>query len=275
MNRVFDYERWQARLPELAAAYRSAQPFPSIVLDAFLEEEALKAALAAFPGLDDPQWTHYVHVNEKKLAQTKRELIPAPALRVINELNSPRFLAFLSRLTGIEGLLADPSLEGGGLHQIRKGGFLNIHADFTAHPRQKHWARRVNVLVYMNEDWKDEYGGHLQLWSTDARRCVKKVLPVFNRCLIFSTDPNSFHGHPEPLTCPEGRSRKSMALYYFTLADKPFTRSTEYKPRPDDPASKKALIFLDKMALRAYDFAKRRLGLRNEWIGKLLRLFSK
>jgi Rps23 Pro-64 3,4-dihydroxylase Tpa1-like proline 4-hydroxylase len=275
MPNVFDYDRWEAALPELAARYRSAEPFPSIVLEDFLERAALKDALAAFPSLDDPQWTHYVHFNEKKLAQTKRELIPAPALRVIDELNSPRFLAFLSRLTGIDGLLADPSLEGGGLHQIRKGGFLNIHADFTAHPHQRHWARRVNVLVYMNEDWKDEYGGHIQLWSTDAKRCVQKILPVFNRCLIFATDPNSFHGHPEPLTCPEGRSRKSMALYYFTLADKPFTRSTEYKPKPDDPASKKALIFLDKMALRAYDFAKRRLGLRNEWIGKLLRVFSK
>lgn len=272
---VFDYERWEAKLPELSARYRSGNPFPSIVLEDFVEPGALKAALEAFPSLDDPQWTHYVHFNEKKLAQTKRELIPAPALRVIDELNSPRFLAFLSRLTGIEALMADPSLEGGGLHQIRKGGFLNIHADFTAHPHQKHWARRVNVLVYMNEDWKDEYGGHLQLWSTDAKRCVKKVLPVFNRCLIFSTDPNSFHGHPEPLTCPEGRSRKSMALYYFTLADKPYTRSTEYKPKPDDPASKKALIYLDKMALRVFDFAKRRLGLRNEWIGKLLRVFSK
>lgn len=272
---VLDYARWEARLTELSSLYRAAVPFPHAVFDDFLDPAPLKEALAAFPDAADPKWRHYVHYNSKKLAQTKRELIPPAALRVIDELNSPRFLSFLSRLTGIEGLEPDPSLEGGGLHQIVRGGFLNIHADFTSHPHRKDWARRVNVLVYLNEDWKEEYGGHLQLWDQQAKSCVGKVLPVFNRCLVFSTDPTSFHGHPEPLTCPEGRSRKSIALYYFTKTARPYARSTEYVPRPDDPFHKKALVFLDKMALRAFFLAKRRLGLSDDFAARLLSLFER
>ena len=275
-QQVFDFEQWEMQLPALSARYRSADPFPSIIADDFLSAPALKQALLEFPSTDSPDWMHYVHINERKFAQPKRELIAPKLLRIIDELNSRRFVRFLAGLTGIDGLLPDPSLEGGGLHQIKQGGFLNIHADFTSHPYQRNWARRVNVLLYMNDGWQESYGGHLQLWDAKATRCVKKILPVFNRCVIFSTDPTSFHGHPEPLTCPDGWTRKSIALYYFTATrERPYTRSTEYVAKPDDPPLKKVLIYLDKIALKAFDFAKRRLGLGNRWAEKFLRLFSK
>jgi len=273
---IFDYNTWAPKLPELTARYAKAEPFPSIQLDNFLVSDAARAALAAFPSPASKDWVHYKHFNEKKLAQTKRALIPEDAGRVIDELNTPRFVNFLSKLTGIEGLMPDPGLEGGGLHQIVRGGFLNIHADFTAHPHQRYWARRVNALIYLNENWTDAYGGHLQLWDRQAKHCVKKILPVFNRCVIFSTDPDSYHGHPEPLTCPEGWTRKSIALYYFTKSEtKPYTRSTEYKSRLEDGVLKKCLVYADKMALRAFDFAKRRLGLTDKVADVILRRLSK
>jgi hypothetical protein len=73
--------------------------------------------------------------------------------------------------------------------------------------------------VYLNKNWQTEYGGNLELWSKDMKTCVKSVEPIFNRCVIFNTDEDSFHGHPDPLTTPEDRSRRSLALYYYTASD--------------------------------------------------------
>jgi len=193
-----------------------------------------------------------------------------PTLRsLVEELNSERFVRFLSRLTGMEGLFADESLEGGGLQQSPAGGFLNIHADFTVHPHHQNWQRRVNVLVYLNKNWLDAYGGCLELWDKSMRRCVHKIVPLFNRAVIFNTDSDSFHGHPDPIRSPEGMTRKSIALYYFTKETKPLVRSTEYRPRPGE-GLKGVWIYLDKMILRGYDFVKRRLGLSDDFASRLL-----
>lgn len=272
---MLDFAKWEAQLATLSSIYQSAGPFPFIVMDDFLSDGALREALQEFPSADAPHWTYYFHFNERKLGRSGREFIPSALLRIIDELNSERFVRFLTHLTGVSSLIPDPSLEGGGLQLISQGGFLNIHADFTAHPRERHWARRVNLLIYLSEGWKESYGGALELWDSTATQCVTQIPPLLNRCVIFSSDATSFHGHPDPLTCPRDWSRKSIALYYFVHADRPRTRATDYRARPTDAPSKKALIYLDKMVLRAYDFSKRRMRLRNEWVGKLLRLLSR
>tara|TARA_Y100000287_G_scaffold143386_1_gene118113 strand:- start:3 stop:521 length:519 start_codon:yes stop_codon:yes gene_type:complete len=119
-------------------------------------------------------------------------------------------------LTGIEEILIpDPYFLGGGLHEIKKGGFLKIHSDFNFHPQMK-LSRRLNLLLYLNKDWQEDYGGHIEFWDRSMKECGKKFLPIFNRMVIFSTTHSSFHGHPEPLNCPETRSRKSIALYYYS-----------------------------------------------------------
>jgi hypothetical protein len=166
-------------------------------------------------------------------------------------------------------LFADPTLDGGGLHQSTTGGFLNIHADFTVHPHHHNWRRRVNLLLYFNEEWQPEYGGNLELWSTDMKQCQMSIAPVSNRAVIFTTDIDSFHGHPEPLRCPAGVNRQSLALYYFTLEQHPFIRSTEYRARPDD-GLRGVLIYADKQLLRAYDWAKRHLGISDKTAFKIL-----
>ncbi len=184
--------------------------------------------------------------------------------------NSERFVHFLEDLSGIDDLFADESLEGGGLHQSPRGGFLNIHADFTVHPKHQDWRRRVNLLLYLNEDWKPAYGGDLELWSTDMKRSPRKVAPVGNRVVVFTTNADSYHGHPDPLTCPPDMARRSLALYYFTKEDRPLVRSTEYRARPGDGA-RAALIGLDKYVLRAYDWSKRHLGVSDQLIEPILR----
>lgn len=274
-QKPFDYARWEAQLDTLQRQFREADPFPHIVIENFIDGDYARSVIPEYAPPQSPTWTDYKHFNERKQAQTKRELIPDKAGRLIDEFNSPRFLSFVSRLTGIPDLLPDPRLEGGGLHQVEPGGFLNIHADFTSHPHNKNWTRRINLLLYFNENWKEEFGGHLELWDKSCKRCVKKVLPVLNRAVLFETATDSYHGHPEPLRCPPGTTRKSMALYYFTAGEKAYSRSTEYKARPEDSVVKSAVIRLDKWALRLFDILKRRFGLSNDVAAKLLKRFFK
>jgi Rps23 Pro-64 3,4-dihydroxylase Tpa1-like proline 4-hydroxylase len=135
--------------------------------------------------------------------------------RLYWELNAAGFIGFLEQLTGIEGLVPDPYFAGGGLHETQSGGLLMVHADYNKHP-ELNLDRRLNLIIYLNEDWHDEYGGHLELWDRGLTRCEKKIAPVAGRAVIFSTKRDSWHGHPHPLACPEGMSRKSIALYYYT-----------------------------------------------------------
>ena len=213
---VLDLRALEHNLDALQSRYRSAKPFPHIVLDDFLEPDVVRLAMDEFPPLDPGEWNIYSHANERKFSHTEPATWPPTLQAVLAELNSQPVVDFLSKLTGIEGLFADDTLEGGGLHQSTTGGFLNIHADFTVHPHHRTWRRRVNLLLYLNRDWPPEYGGDLELWSTDMKRCVESVSPIANRAVIFTTDMDSFHGHPEPMRCPPDVARQSLALYYFT-----------------------------------------------------------
>jgi hypothetical protein len=266
---VLDMDRLERNVERFRAEYQAAAPYPHIVIDDFLDRGAVKAAIAEFPPLDPERWNNYLHVNERKFSNTDPDTWGPTLQRILEELNSPRFVQFVGRLLGDDNLIADPSLEGGGLHQSTRGGFLNIHADFTVHPHNRNWQRRANILLYLNDEWKPEYGGDLELWSADMKECVQKVSPVANRVLIFTTDPTSFHGHPEPMPCPEGMARRSLALYYFSVEEDPLVRSTEYRARPGDGAHG-VLIFADTQMLRAYDWMKRHLGLSDRFASKLL-----
>lgn len=274
-KKILDLKKWEAVVDEKAKEYQQAHPFPYGQFEHFLEDWAAHKAMDAFPAVKDSGWIHYVHFNEKKHGLNKMDLIPPFIQEVIQELNSDEFLRILCKLTGIEGLKADPSLEGGGLHQTQRGGFLNIHADFTVHPHKRNWRRRVNVLVYLNEGWKPEYRGDLELWTRDMKECAAKISPVFNRCAIFNTDEDSYHGLPDPIQCPEDMTRKSIALYYFTEENNaPRKRATNYKARPDD-GFKRFLIYLDRQAIVLYNWLKGTLGINDDFVSKILNLFSR
>jgi Rps23 Pro-64 3,4-dihydroxylase Tpa1-like proline 4-hydroxylase len=213
-------DRFVAKLEALAAAkteeYKANSPYPHIYFDNFLPLEVAETALREFPEPKQADWYAHTDVNQrKKLAFDAVEKLPPSIRDVLYFLNSRPMLKFLETLTGIQGVLPDPYYAGGGLHQIRPGGLLEVHADFSYHKALR-LDRRVNVLVYLNKDWKEEYGGHFELWDREVKRAEKKILPVFNRCAIFSTTSSSFHGHPRPLACPPNRNRKSIATYYYS-----------------------------------------------------------
>lgn len=267
---LIDLDRLEARLDTMRTAYREAQPFPHIVIDHFLTEAGADAAMAGFPAVDTANWNNYIHVNERKYSNTDVATWTPTLRALLDVLHGPRFVAFLEELTGIEGLQVDPTLEGGGLHQSGTGGFLNIHADFTVHPRRRTWRRRVNLLLYLNPHWDPAYGGELELWSRDMAAREKSVEPFGNRAVVFTTEADSFHGHPQPLRCPPETSRRSLALYYFTEESNPVVRSTEYRSRPGE-GPRRLLIFADKQAVRAFDWAKRRLGVSDGAVSRLFR----
>lgn len=214
--------------------YLSAEPFPHVVLDNFFDPALLDRVLAEFPQPHAIRWQSFDNEHEKKLASAA-EASFGPATRLLlYHLNSITFLEFLSRVTGIEHLIPDPSYEGGGLHQIERGGKLGVHSDFNKHGRYG-LDRRLNVLIYLNKAWREEYGGHLELWDRGMTRCEARVLPLFNRLMIFGTTDFTYHGHPDALQCPEGMTRKSLALYYFTngrpASEVSGTHSTLFRPR--------------------------------------------
>jgi hypothetical protein len=201
--------------PAQREAYNRAEPFPHILMDGLFPSALLEEVLAEFPKPGEIDWIRFDSAKEKKLGFKVDNKIGETSRNFLHFLNSAPVLQFVEELTGIEGLIPDPYFLGGGLHQIERGGFLKIHADFNWHKKLK-VHRRINLLVYLNQDWKEEYGGHLELWDREMLACRKKILPLFGRCVMFNTTDFAYHGHPEPLQCPEGRSRKSIALYYYS-----------------------------------------------------------
>jgi Rps23 Pro-64 3,4-dihydroxylase Tpa1-like proline 4-hydroxylase len=198
------------------AEYQNNVPFPNIHFNDFFNTEFLDSVLAEFNINEERDSVFYNDANQLKWSSKGDTSFGQNTKELIHFLNTESFLQFLQKLTGIEEtLLPDPYLIGGGLHEIKRDGFLKIHADFNKHTKTK-LDRRINVLLYLNKDWKEEYGGHFELWNKEMTHCEKKIKPDFNTLAIFSTSDYSYHGHPTPLNCPVNSSRKSIALYYYT-----------------------------------------------------------
>lgn len=198
-----------------ASVYQSAEPFPHIVLDDFFDHTMLGAVLEEFPSPEQAFWRSFNNKYEEKLFSSADAAFGPITRLLLYHLNSLTFLEFLSEVTGIADLIPDPHFNGGGMHQIVPGGKLGIHADFNYHKLYR-LDRRLNALIYLNKDWRAEYAGQLELWDREMKACKVKVPPVFNRLVVFSTTDYTYHGHPDPLQCPNGMTRKSLALYYYT-----------------------------------------------------------
>ena len=204
-------------LEALRDSYATARPFPFIKIENFLEQEAAKSVAASFPSFDDAlgQGQAFKTVNERKKIQiTRSELFPAPISNLNEALASPKFLQDLSYITGIQGILADRELSGGGIHITGPGGRLDVHVDFNyIEDRKLH--RRVNLLLYLNPIWQESWGGQIQLWDREVKRCEAAFAPAFNRCVIFETSHTSYHG-VTPITESATVPRQSFATYYYT-----------------------------------------------------------
>jgi hypothetical protein len=197
--------------------FRQANPFPNISFENFFKQDVLDKVLNEFPKLDS--LTEVKKFDDKfslKKISMKGEATFGPETKkLMRFLNSAPFIDFLSQLSGIEGLIPDPHFYGGGLHELPVNGFLKVHVDFHTHDFTK-LDRRLNLICFLNKDWQEHFGGHLELWDQKMEKAEVKLLPIFNRVALFSTSDKSLHGNPEVVKCPVGRSRKSLALYYYT-----------------------------------------------------------
>lgn len=220
MNKFIDLSKFN--IETLAADFKSAEPFQHVIIDNFLNQEMADQILNDLENDNFDKWDKrdQEQIQIKWRSDWKDDSdVPVTTLSLIHFLNSGTFLRWLSKVTGIDGIIPDPYLTGGGFNQINPGGTLAVHADGNWHDLMG-VHRRLNVIVYLNKDWEDDWGGHFELWSktqdNSPKECVKKVRPDFNRMIVFRTDDFSFHGHPTPLKCPEDRSRRSLILYYYT-----------------------------------------------------------
>ena len=202
--------------------YNQAQPFPHIVIDNFLPPSILNGVIDDFRNHNDWGWDNSQYSQQHQVKkffspwnENGSNTLPINTKLILNYLNSPETISMLEKLTGINGLIADPTLLGGGMHKIDSGGKLSIHADSRKHAVTGNY-RRINLLVYLNKNWNSEWGGSLQLWNNDMTTMVQDIQPFFNRVVIFNTGGDTYHGHPHDLNTPEGVSRISLALYYYT-----------------------------------------------------------
>jgi hypothetical protein len=200
---------------DLAAGYNAALPFPHIVIDDFLPPKLLEACIKHLEVSSGENGVRFDREQERFKSQYNPDFLSADLRALFYSFNSRPFIKVLENITGIKGLIPDPFFLGAGLHETTQGGHLSIHADFNHH-KPMNLERRINVLIYLNKDWRPEYGGQLELWNRDMSKKVVEVNPVFNRCVIFNTDTLSYHGNPEPVNHPKGKPRRSIALYYYT-----------------------------------------------------------
>lgn len=207
-------ENLRARVFDLQREWSSKKPFRYVIIDDFLPTDFAEQILATYPEPDIEGWddTTYLH-QRKKFTKTSGFSEPIGRFFVLTA--SPDFRDVISDITGIQKLTDDPDLVGGGLHQILRGGFLDVHVDYNFHPQTK-LHRRMNLLLYLNKDWKPEYEGHLELWDLESNVQLDRIAPLFNRVVIFETNELSYHGHPRPLNTPQHITRKSLAIYYYT-----------------------------------------------------------
>ncbi|MBU3030440.1 2OG-Fe(II) oxygenase [Paracoccus marinaquae] len=212
--------------------YRNRKPYPYGGFDDFLPEEVLDRVREDLKQLPESE-TSFDRPQEKLKTSYIPERLPPYTRNLFYTLNSRPFVQFLENMTGIKGLIPDPYFAGGGIHMVANGGHLDIHADFN-HNAILNLERRLNVLIYLNKDWKEEYGGSFEIWNNEMTEQVASFVPQFNRMVCFNTGSTTWHGNPTTVNHPEGQPRMSMALYYYTATWDGTKKShtTLFKPRP-------------------------------------------
>jgi hypothetical protein len=195
-------------------------PFYHHIIDNFLDVKSAKAISKEFPDYDSNVWFFYNNPLENKKTCNDWYHFGTETYKLFTYLNSKEFITQLKKITGINKLYPDIGLHGGGLHIHGSGGKLNVHLDYSIHPKLN-LQRKLNLIIYLEENWNLEWGGNLELWShsKEKNKPHKKIVTIdniFNRAILFDTTQNSWHGFPDPLTCPKGKYRKSLAVYYLT-----------------------------------------------------------
>lgn len=208
------------------------KPFKHLVIDNFFEISLANACLENFPDLSDPSWEHAndSDIEIKYRTTWKSEFdIPEGIVQAIRILNSAPFLLAMAEKFNIDKIIPDPYFTGGGLNVTKPGGLLDVHVDGNYHDATG-LNRRLNALVYLNKNWEPSWGGEFGIYDEIGENCLKSVEPIFNRLVIFDSHDKSFHGLPSPLSFPEGETRKSILLYYYTKAPRESSQITISEP---------------------------------------------
>lgn len=231
---IFTPERTEA----LHREFQEAQPYKHIVVDNFLQADFAEMLYQNFPATEVLQ-RKYKGLNEHKAEGANFQDFHSAFSDLRKVLMSPEVAQWVSAITGIEDVFITDDQLGVGLHEGNNGSFLDIHIDFNIHV-EKNVHRRLNLLIYMNKDWQASYGGDLEMWNADMSACIKKVAPIFNRCVIFETNEISYHGYSK-ITVPEGVTRKSIYSYFYTQLrdDAVAYHDTVFKAKPTDSLGKK------------------------------------
>jgi len=207
------------RLPRdvksLSFDYRSAAPFPHLILDNLFSEDLLDRVIGELPPLSDAHWVRHDNDHLRQFNLRSAVDLGEAGSQLVAFLHSARFLYFLSDVTGIRELLPDPYLQGAGYHMIPRGGKFDVHVDRNM-AYSTGLIRRLSLLIYLNRNWKHEYGGQLELWSKDGKRPEVIIEPTFNRMTIFEITDENYHGVPAVVRCPKGHSRNCFVVYYHT-----------------------------------------------------------
>lgn len=227
-----DTKTARAAAEPYSKTYQAATPYNHTCIDNFLPKTVLEKVEADIASLPEAA-AAFDREQERLKTSYNPERLPFYTKALFHAFNARPFIVFLEELTGITGLIPDPYYQGAGIHRVANGGHLDIHADFNHH-KQMDLERRLNVLIYLNRDWREEWGGSFEVWDKGMTRKAASFVPVFNRMVCFSTGSDTFHGNPEPVNHPNGEHRHSIALYYYTATWGPHRKehTTLFKPRP-------------------------------------------
>jgi Rps23 Pro-64 3,4-dihydroxylase Tpa1-like proline 4-hydroxylase len=248
-------------VPALKHSFDTALPYRHLVMDDFLEPEFAQALNEKFPSVEQLS-IHWKGLNENKYEGSDYTKFAIEFQQLRDRLMSPDFYSLLSDITGIKDVFITEDSLGSGIHQGENGSFLDIHIDFNIHTKlDVH--RRINLLIYLEKDWKDEYGGHLELWNADMTKCEKKVLPKFNRCVIFETSEISYHGYGK-ITVPPHVTRKSFFAYLYTVEREnaaPY-HDTVFRARPEEGTAKHIKTSIKETLKNTAKATLRKLGIK-------------
>lgn len=254
----------------LRRRFAEAQPFPHLVLDDFCDAATLaRIAAEDFVDVGSPAWTYHRYYSQATYSRTQLQQFAPVTRALLRDLASPAFLAWLTRVTGIDGLRFDDQLEDGGLQATARDGYLYLHVDPLVHPKRRRWVRRVNLILYANPRYQERWGGALELWDAAVERCEARVEPRFNRCVLFASSAATPHGFPDRLVCPAGESRQCLALYYFVESEhEPPPHFGRLYARPGDRLGR-VLVGLDNLLLHAYGRLGQALGIDDRLVNRL------
>ena len=204
-----------SKIAELSKTFKRNRPFPHLVFDNLFSPDLLELMIEDFDSLKRHELLHYNNTNEKKFGTRPFTSLGHASQLYFNTIHSAPFVSFLEQITGIGPLVTDPGLNNGGLHAVPTGGKFAMHIDFNQHEYTK-LDNRLVFITYLNKDWLPSYGGTLELWDMEEKKCEVQVSPIFGRSVLFAHSSKSLHGLPTPVAAPDRRPRRSAAAYFYT-----------------------------------------------------------